>query len=114
MSTAVMFVTLLSVRLARLYQSKYLIYNCILLRDNNVFTRVTTDNIILYYPLRGLHINSIISISAQKKRAVMDEIRPQNHHADLGSIQGSHRPIYFVKNKHRTRANGLTTICENE
>ena len=29
----------------------------------------------------------------------------ENRHVDPGSIQGSHRPISFIRTKHRTRAN---------
>ena len=35
-----------------------------------------------------------------------------NRPVDTGSIQGSHRPISFIRIKHRTRANDF--FCETE
>ena len=36
----------------------------------------------------------------------------ENRPVDPGSIQGSHRPISFVRIKHRTRANDI--LCKTE
>ena len=36
----------------------------------------------------------------------------ENRPVDPGSIQGSHRPIYFIRIKHRTRANDIW--CKTE
>ena len=36
----------------------------------------------------------------------------ENRPVDLGSIQGSHRPISFIGIKHRTRADDL--LCKTE
>ena len=36
----------------------------------------------------------------------------ENHPVDPGSIQGSHRPISFIRIKHRTRANDI--LCKTE
>ena len=35
----------------------------------------------------------------------------ENRPVDLGSIQGSHRPISFIRIKHRTRANDILCKC---
>ena len=45
---------------------------------------------------------------------VSDEVRPiKKIIVDLDiSIQGIHRPIFFVGTKHRIRPNGLTKTCE--
>ena len=36
----------------------------------------------------------------------------ENRPVDPGSIQGSHRPISFIRIKHRTRANDI--LCKTE
>ena len=36
----------------------------------------------------------------------------ENRPVDPGSIQGSHRPISFIRTKHRTRANDI--LCKTE
>ena len=36
----------------------------------------------------------------------------ENRPVDPGSIQGSHRPIFFIRIKHRTRANDI--LCKTE
>ena len=60
-------------------------------------------NIIVLNIIPTLYEGYIVSVH----RMVM-ESRP----VDLGSIQGSHRPIFFIKIKHRTRADD--TLCKPE
>ena len=37
----------------------------------------------------------------------------ENRPVDPGSIQGSHRPVSFIRMKHRTRANDFVKLCIN-
>ena len=53
------------------------------------------------YPLWGLYI--VVSVH----RMVVE-----NRPVDPGSIQGSHRPISFIRIKQRTRANDI--LCKTE
>ena len=64
------------------------------------YINIVLNIIPTWYPLWGLYI-----VSAH--RMVME-----NRPVDPGSIQGSHRPIFFTRIKHRTRADDI--LCKTE